>query len=173
MTNGPYVHFEVEADGQTRPKWGQPRRGANIAVQAIALSTEEFGEIRRASLMIGRIGGDQETIHTLGENVGYERKFTARFAAERLLLPARRMRDGARIGDDESDLDRRAGKLTGELHRIPPACPPRQRLHRRAGRLRRGAVWAAGGGLEWTYGRAWSTLAAALATALTLSAGTP
>lgn len=28
-----------------------------------------------------------------------------------------------------------------------------------------------GGGLEWTYGRAWSTLAAALATALTLSAG--
>lgn len=82
MTNGPFVHFEIEADGAKRVGIGETTRGRNIAAQIHAVSTEEFGAARRTSLMIGRIGAEEERSIVLGEHVGYERKFNARLALD-------------------------------------------------------------------------------------------
>lgn len=75
-TNGPFATLSVASEGKV-VGMSEVLHGREFTVFVDALSTPEFGEIRRATLYVGTLGGKERRL-VLGEGLGYDRQFIER-----------------------------------------------------------------------------------------------
>ena len=83
MTNGPLIVLEAAAESGERAEMGGSLRGRNVSAHVQAVSTEEFGSIRRVELRTGTIGAEREASLTLAKEIGGEGEFRAQLVVEK------------------------------------------------------------------------------------------
>lgn len=76
VTNGPFATLNVASEGKI-VGMSETLQGREFIVFVDALSTPEFGEIRRVTLYVGTLGGKEQPL-ILGEKLGYDRQIIER-----------------------------------------------------------------------------------------------